>query len=62
MGDLKRTVLITTEAAMPRGRIKLLSIRLTMENIVTAAFVLFAVGSSVGYQVMRWWASRSQRP
>jgi hypothetical protein len=62
MGDLTRTVLITAEEALPRGRLKLLRIRLTIENIVTAAFVLFAVASSVGYQVMRRWASRSQRP
>ena len=62
MGDMKRTVLITAEEALPLGRVKLLRLRLTMENMVTAGFVLFAVVSSVGYQVMRRWASRSQRP
>ena len=62
MGDMKRTVLITAEEALPLGRVKLLRLRLTMELVVTAGFALFAVGASVGYQVMRWWASRSHRP
>jgi hypothetical protein len=61
MGDLKRTVLITAEEALPRGRVKLLKIRLTMDLVITAAFALFAVGASVGYQVIRWWASRFDR-
>jgi hypothetical protein len=61
MGKLTRTVLTTSEAAAPRGRIVRLQARLTLDLIVTAAIAAFAVASSVGYQVMRWRAARSGR-
>jgi hypothetical protein len=62
MSDLKRSVLTTTEAALPRGRVMRLRVRLTVDLVVTAAITLLAVGASLGYQLMRLWASRSHRP
>ena len=62
MGKLKKTVIATSEAAAPRGRILRLQARLTVENLITAGFVAFAVVTSVGYQLFRWRASRSDRP
>ncbi|HZW01015.1 MAG TPA: hypothetical protein VFF55_05530 [Candidatus Deferrimicrobium sp.] len=62
MGKMKRTVLSTSEAAAPRGRIMRLQVRMTVENLVTAGFVAFAVAASLGYQLARWRAGRSHRP
>jgi hypothetical protein len=62
MGKLKQTVLTTSEAAAPRGRILRLQARVTVENLVTAGFVAFAVAASVGYQLARRRAWGSDRP
>jgi hypothetical protein len=62
MGKLTHTVLTTSEAAAPRGRILRLQARITVENLVTAGFVAFAVATSVGYQLARWRAGGSGRP
>ena len=47
MGKLKRTVLSTSEAAAPRGRILRLQVRITVENLITAGFVAFAVADQL---------------
>jgi len=62
MGKLKRTLLSTSEAAAPRGRILRIQVRMTVENLITAGFVAFAVATSLGYQLARWRAGRSDRP
>ncbi len=59
MGELKRTVLTTSEAALPRGQGHAApGPAHGREPVVTAAFVAFAVAASVGYQLIRWRASR----
>ncbi len=62
MGKLRRTLLTTTEAAAPRGKLLRLQMRVTLDTVITLAIAAFALVSSLSYQVVRWRASRSQRP
>jgi hypothetical protein len=62
MGSIRQAIIATTEAAAPRGRIFRLQARVTLENLVTVGLVAVAVASSLGYQLVRWRAGRSDRP
>jgi hypothetical protein len=62
MGKLRRTILTTTEAAAPRGKVLRLRLRLTLDLVITVAIAVFALASSIAYQVVCWRATRSQRP
>jgi hypothetical protein len=60
MGKLRRTVVTTSEAALPRGKVVRLQARITLESLVTLAIAAFAVIASAGYQVVRWRSARTR--
>ena len=62
MGPIMRAVVSTAFEAIPRGKVLRLQVRMTLEEIVTFGLAAFAVASSVGFQVARWWVGRSGRP
>jgi hypothetical protein len=60
MGKLRRTVVTTSEAALPRGKVVRLQARITLETLATLAIAAFAIISSMGYQLVRWRSARAR--
>jgi hypothetical protein len=48
-------------AEAPLGRLLRLRVKLTVDNLITLAIILFAVVTSTGYQAVRWRTGRTGR-
>jgi hypothetical protein len=52
MGSVRRRVVTIGDAAVPRGRVRRLQWRVSVDLLVTLALAAVALGSSAAYQVL----------
>lgn len=52
MGSVRRRVVTIGEAAVPRGRVRRLQMRVSVDLLITLALAAVALASSAAYQVL----------